>query len=66
MTPPRPSQMEGVRFMFQFLPTWGSQRGVVFLLLLLFPISGMAQKISILGDSYSTFEGYMACDTNEI
>ena len=25
-----------------------------------------AQKVSILGDSYSTFEGYMACDTNAI
>lgn len=37
--------------------------------LLLLPLGrglAFAQKVSILGDSYSTFEGYMTCDTNHI
>ena len=26
----------------------------------------MAQKVSVLGDSYSTFKGYVTPDTNEL
>jgi hypothetical protein len=39
---------------------------IISFLLLLQVIPTAAQKISILGDSYSTFEGYMANDTNAI
>ena len=44
------------------------RRIIIFITLALLSISAGAQRkaVSILGDSYSTFEGYVTPDTNEM